>query len=98
MGIAEGIETALCAGQLHGLTVWSGICANGLKDWDPPEGVREVVIFGDNDANWVGLAAAYEKARALAVKGFVVDVKIPPQIGDDWADVWAAQAQLQGVA
>jgi putative DNA primase/helicase len=98
MGIAEGIETALCAGQLFTLPVWSGISANGMLAWVPPEGVREVVIFGDNDANYVGIAAAYELARALAVKGYVVDVRIPPEIGQDWADVWAARGQLQGVA
>lgn len=97
LGIAEGIETAICAGKLHGLPVWAGISANGILAWQPPEGVKSVVIFGDNDANWVGLAAAYEKARALAAKGYEVDVKIPPEIGQDWADVWAAQ-QLQGVA
>ena len=95
MGIAEGIETALCAGQLFTLPVWSGISANGMLAWVPPEGVREVVIFGDNDANYVGIAAAYELARALAFKGYVVDVRIPPVIGQDWADVWAMRGQLQ---
>jgi putative DNA primase/helicase len=98
LGIAEGIETAICAGHLFGLPVWAGISANGILAWQPPEGVKSVVVFGDNDANWVGLAAAYEKARALAAKGYEVDVKIPPEIGQDWCDVWAAQAQLQGVA
>jgi len=60
--------------------------------------VRQVVIFADNDENFVGLAAAYEKARALHRKGFEIEVQIPPDVGTDWADVWAAKAQLQGVA
>ena len=98
MGIAEGLETSMCARALFGLPVWSGICAEGVKAWEPPEGVRQVVIFADNDENFVGLAAAYEKARVLHRKGFEVEVQIPPDVGTDWADVWAAQAQMQGVA
>jgi len=95
MGIAEGIETALCAHALFGLPVWSGICANGLKAWMPPEGVHQVVIFGDNDPNFVGPAAAFEKARALAAKGYEVQVQIPPIVGQDWADVWAATPRTE---
>ena len=97
LGIAEGIETSICAGKLFGLPTWAAISANGILAWAPPAGVRSVVIFGDHDANFVGLAAAYEKARALRVKGLDVEVQIPPEVGQDWADVWAAQ-QLQGVA
>ena len=98
LGLAEGIETAISAGKLFGLPVWAGISANGILAWVPPELVRSVVIFGDNDRNYVGQAAAYEKARQLVVKGFAVEVLIPPRPGDDWNDVWAAKAQLQGVA
>ena len=90
LGIAEGIETAICAGKLFGFPVWAGISANGLLAWIPPEGVRRVVICGDNDANAVGQAAAWEKARRLIAAGFQVEVRIPPVVGQDWADVWAA--------
>lgn len=99
LGIAEGIETAICAGKLHGLPVWAAISANGILAWQPPEGVRSVVIFGDNDSNFTGHAAAYEKGRALRAKGLDVEILIPPIEGQDWADVWAThQAQLEGVA
>ena len=98
MGIAEGIETALCASKLFDLPVWSGICAHGVETWEPPPEAREVLILGDNDENFVGQAAANDLAKRLRALGLVVEVKIPPQVGTDWADVWAAQAQLQGVA
>lgn len=97
LGIAEGIETALCAHQLFGMPVWSAISANGLLAWEPPAGVERVVIFGDHDANYVGLAAAYEKGRQLRAKGFQVEVQIPPTEGDDWANVWEA-TNHQGAA
>ena len=97
LGIAEGIETALCARQLFGMSVWSGISANGILAWDPPEGVTRVVIFGDNDASFTGHACAYEKARKLRAAGLQAEVQIPPHEGQDWADVWAATPQT-GVA
>lgn len=92
LGIAEGIETAICAGKLHGLPVWSAISANGILAWQPPEMVRSVVIFGDNDENFVGQTAAYEKARMLRVKGLDVEIQIPRETGMDWCDSWS---QLQ---
>jgi putative DNA primase/helicase len=92
LGIAEGIETAMCAAQRFGLPVWAGISANGVLAWEPPPEVRSVVLFGDNDQNFVGQAAAYEKARSLSAKGLAVEVFIPQTPGTDWADVWAYQA------
>lgn len=88
LGIAEGIETALCASQLFGLPVWSAICANGLQTWEPPEGVLSVVICGDNDASFAGQTAAFALGRRLHFAGLNVEIKIPDQIGQDWADVY----------
>jgi len=99
MGVAEGIETSICAGKLSDLSVWSALSANGLTSWIPPEGARSVVIFGDNDAGKIyeGQVAAFALAKKLRLKGLDVEVRIPALAGTDWADVWAAQ-QLQGVA
>lgn len=97
MGLAEGIETALSAGQLFGLPVWAATCADAMKKWEPPPEVRSVVLFGDNDVSFTGQAAAYEKGRALRAKGLDVEIHIPLVEGTDWNDVWA-EAQMQRVA
>ena len=86
MGIAEGIETAICAAQRFGLPVWSGVCAEGLKKWNPPSGVSRVLIFGDNDASFTGQEASFSLAKRLAKSGLEVEVHIPDAKGTDWAD------------
>lgn len=87
MGIAEGIETALCAAQLFGLPVWAATCAGLLKTWEPPEGCREVVIFADNDAGFTGQDAAFDLAKRLCHRGIRWEIQIPEQVGTDWCDV-----------
>ena len=89
LGIAEGWETALAATAKFNVPTWSAINSTILAKWWPPAGVREVIVFGDNDCKFGGAAAAYALAHRLAVKGFAVDVRIPEQIGKDWADVAA---------
>lgn len=97
MGIAEGIETAICAGKMFGLPVWSALSANGILTWEPPTCVKSVVIFGDCDENYVGQAAAYDKAKAMRLKGFDVEVCIPAVKGRDWQDVWL-ETNIEGAA
>lgn len=91
MGIAEGIETALCAGKHFGIPVWAAISANGMKAWRPPEGVKTVVICGDNDHSLTGQEAAFALGRRLVAEGIQVEVEIPPTPGTDWADVQMGQ-------
>lgn len=86
MGVAEGIETALAASKLHGLPVWACATAVLLEAWQPPEGVKSVTVFGDNDKNFAGHAAAYRLANRLAMAGIQAEVMIPPAPGD-WNDV-----------
>ncbi len=64
LGVAEGIETAFAATALFGVPCWATINTTIMAQWSPPDGVREVVIFGDNDANLAGQAAAYVYALA----------------------------------
>ncbi|HAY10427.1 MAG TPA: hypothetical protein DCY18_10915 [Thauera sp.] len=85
MGIAEGIETALAAAELFEVPVWSCISTAGIESFEPPEGVRHVIVFADNDRNFAGQAAAYRAAHRLALKGYEVEVCIPPTVGD-WLD------------
>jgi putative DNA primase/helicase len=86
LGIAEGIETAMSAAMMFDMPCWAALNTSLLKAWEPPTGVSSVVVFGDNDVNCAGQAAAYELARRLAP--FVsVRVEIPSQSGADWNDV-----------
>lgn len=90
LGIAEGIETARASTRRFGLPCWAALNSVNLAKWRAPEGVRSIVIFGDNDPKFGGAAAAYECAHRNAVKGVEVEVRIPQQIGLDWADEAAA--------
>ena len=88
IGIAEGIETALAAAQIHDFPVWATLTEGLLRTWEPPAEIRNVVIFGDNDENYVGQAAAFELARRLVViKKISVEVRLPKLVGFDWNDV-----------
>lgn len=86
LGIAEGIETAMAASGRFEIPVWAAVSAPMLGNWEPPDGTKEVVVFGDNDRQFAGQAAAYTLARRLAGKGFTVSVQIPAEAGTDWAD------------
>jgi len=86
LGIAEGIETALAASQRFGVPVWAATNAVLLEAWVPPEGVERVLIAGDNDASFTGQAAAFGLARRLVQKGRAVEIRLPDQVGKDWAD------------
>ena len=87
MGIAEGIETAFAAASLFGVPCWSGLNADGVSKWVPPEIARSVVIFADCDASFTGQEAAFVLAKRLAGKGITVRVEIPDRFGADWNDV-----------
>jgi putative DNA primase/helicase len=93
MGIAEGIETAITASKLFDLPVWAATCAGLMKTWEPPAGVRSVVIFADNDENFVGYDAAMDLGKRLRRLGLEWEIKMPEKIGSDWND-----AQTERVA
>jgi putative DNA primase/helicase len=95
MGIAEGVETALAAWQRFGHPVWATTSEVLLQRWVPPPEARHVIVYGDNDLNFVGQRAAYILAARLvhdAIKDKVdlqVEVRVPDKAGSDWAD-WEA--------
>jgi putative DNA primase/helicase len=86
LGIAEGIETALSASALFRVPCWAALNAEMLRAWSVPSGVKSVVIFGDNDENFTGQAAAYALARKLTTDGVKAEIKIPDRVGADWND------------
>ncbi len=99
IGLAEGVETALGASLLAGMPVWATIgCGNMAAIDKLPEGVREVVVFADNDEKYAGQAAAYAFAHRWACRGLSVHVMVPPNPGEDWLDVWNARAKQQAGA
>lgn len=89
LGIAEGIETAMAAGHWYEVPTWAALTSKMLERWVPPENCDEVAIFGDSDPKYGGQAAAYRLAHKLAVKDVAVTIHLPPNLGEDWADVWA---------
>jgi putative DNA primase/helicase len=93
IGVAEGVETALAASLIHRVPVWACICAGNLADFEPPEAVRRVIVYGDNDASFTGQEAAYRLAKRLTTKGLDTVVKIPER-GKDWADVIVGEAYV----
>lgn len=94
MGIAEGVETAIAAKMIFGVPVWAALNAALLAQWDPPAIAKRIIIFGDNDANYAGHAAAYQLAHRLVKKGLEVEIQIAPQVGKDWNDVLLANRTL----
>lgn len=86
LGVAEGIETAIAAHLITGRPVWACYSATLLEQFQPPEGVEHVVIFGDNDSSFTGQKAAYVLAHRLNRLGLGVTVEIPNRIDSDFAD------------
>lgn len=87
LGIAEGVETALSATALFGVPCWAALNSGRLAVWEPPEGFKDIIIFGDNDANKDGQKAAYTLANRLELRKIITQVEIPPDVGTDWNDV-----------
>lgn len=85
LGIAEGIETALAASEMFEVPCWSCISTAGIESFEPPAGVREVIVFADHDESFAGQKSAFAAAHRLKLKGFEVEVCIPPTVGD-WLD------------
>lgn len=86
IGIAEGIETALSVQVRFEVPTWAAISAGGVRDWIPPAGIKHVMVFGDNDANYTGHSAAYSLANRLELKGVKTEVFFPAEVGKDFAD------------
>ncbi len=88
LGIAEGVETALSASIMHQIPVWAALNSGRMQVWEPPEGFKNIIIFGDHDANKDGQKAAFTLANRLEItRKIMTQVEIPPSVDTDWNDV-----------
>jgi putative DNA primase/helicase len=92
LGLAESVETALAAMQIHGVPVWATLGAPRMASIVLPDTVRELIIFGDNDGP--GRDAAEAGTRSHACLGRHVVPSFPPAHCKDWAEVVAAQKSM----
>jgi putative DNA primase/helicase len=58
LGIAEGLETALAAMQIHKVPTWAALNTSLLTKFEPPAEVKRLVIFADSDVPGLQAAAA----------------------------------------
>lgn len=92
LGVAEGIETAIAAGELSGLPMWATVGTGGMESLVWLKATDRLVIFADNDANYAGQKAAYTLAFRAKSRGLDVEVRTPDRVGQDWNDVLRARA------
>lgn len=98
MGVAEGTENALSCAAMFGMPVWALINAGNMEKWTPPEGVRRVVIFGDNDLSFTGQAAAFTLARRLRAMKIEAEPRFPDEPGTDFNDLHQTQREREAMA
>jgi putative DNA primase/helicase len=103
IGIAEGIETALAVNAMH-THCWSVLNTAGMQSFIPPEGVKRVFVFADNDKSKAGQFAAYKCKERLTELGYVVKCYLPrPHSKDgnfegksfDWLDYYLQLEQCR---
>jgi putative DNA primase/helicase len=94
LGLAEGVETALSAMQMTGMTVWASLGASRLYNVELPAEVEEVHIFVDNDEP--GRTAAKRAADVHTSFGRRAYLRSPPDRCGDWNDFLNLLADRDG--
>lgn len=98
LGVSEGIETGLAAMLCEGIPTWALVSTAGMKSFNVPPDVSELVIFADNDKKTRrGTLPGFEAATALSERpGVMARVKArnlkvqlitPSRRGQDMADM-----------
>jgi hypothetical protein len=91
LGICEGIETGASVLQATGMPVWSGLTTTIMMSIQIPESIQKVVIWADHDP--AGLEYANTAKLRLENEGKEVSIKVPPNPGEDWNDVYVSGNQ-----
>jgi DNA primase len=89
MGLAEGVETALCAMQIYRIPVWATCGSSRLPTVWVPEGVQGLTIFADRGSAGEEWA---EKAAAIHGRRRPTRIKFPAGDHGDFADELRALA------
>jgi putative DNA primase/helicase len=89
LGVAAGVENAIAAHVMFQKPVWAALCDNGIKTFEPPDGIKHLCIFCDNDYNYCGQAAGYGLAHRLSRDRpeIAVDVHVPTITDADFNDI-----------
>lgn len=85
LGLAEGLETALAATLLTGISCWAALGNERLSRVAVPSAVRRLVLFLDNDVP--GRRAGEFAREALEPTGIAIETRWPCASGTDWNDV-----------
>ena len=88
LGIAEGIETAIAAQLVTGVTTWAALNTSLLGKFEPPPNVRKLVVFADRDIP--GLEAAGRLMERLQGR-LALELRPPRAPAKDWNDVVIAE-------
>lgn len=92
VGLAEGIESAIAASEDMHIPVWAAVNTAMMEAFEPPKGIKTVVIIADNDKSFAGQKAAYTLAKKLrTINKIDVIVHVPDIPGQDWLDQYTTQ-------
>lgn len=92
MLVAEGAFTALSASERFSLPAWALLSTRNLRSWVAPEGVRSVLIAGDNGAD--GRRSAHILAERLRSQRVRTRLAFPGAPFGDWNDAAPASRHL----
>jgi putative DNA primase/helicase len=95
LGVAEGIETALAGfvGSGSSVPVWACVSSAMLGAFEPPEGVKHLIVWADKDAKGAGETYSKKLKERMAERDIKVTVLLPDMAipegskGVDWCDV-----------
>ncbi|WP_315920153.1 toprim domain-containing protein [Mesorhizobium sp. SP-1A] len=84
LAIAEGIETALAAPFRP---AWACLSAGNLARFPVLGGIGALTIFADNDKSGTGERDAFTCAERWHASGREVEIRMPAEVGKDYADL-----------